>query len=398
MKKKIIISLLIVFILISIIAIFNIDKKEDEVIIDDEPIEIVEEELIIDIESYHQELERIYKDNEVLGMSVVAFKDNEIIDSYNIGYTDITKQEEINDETVYRVASLSKMISNILIMQLVDDGSIYLNSNLKEVTGLQFPDDVRLKHILTHTSGLRDPSIFNDTLDTIYDINYLLELAKTGYDAGENYHYSNFAAGTMSAIVECLTNKRFYDFANDNLFEPLNLNMAYLTELLDENTSVCKMYTNVEIDPKTWMFNKQFYDQFEIGKQYRLSYGNLYASGKDLAKLGMVLAGDGEVDGVKILSEEALELIRKKWDDADGYKYETGLNTDIFDGYVNQRIIYGHTGAAYNAYSCLMYDPTDKTGVVVLTNHANGTKNLEGYNEFLYDSVNAAYKYCFDIE
>jgi len=394
MKKKVIISVLVGLLLISVIAIFNNKENEEEVV--NEETEIVLEEIQIDTSEYHKELERIYKDNNVLGMSVVSFKDGKIIDSYNIGYTDILKQEEIDDNTVYRIASLSKMISNILVMQLVDQGKITLNSNLKEVTGLDFSEDIRLKHILTHTSGLIDPYFFNDTLNEVFDINYLLKYAKSENKAGENYHYSNFASGTISAVIECLTNQRFYEFAKESLFDPLNLNMAYLTELLKEDTTVCKMYTNEEIDPKTWKYNKEFYDQFEIGKQYRLSYGNLYASTSDLAVLGSVLAGDGTYNGQRVLSEKALMLIRKKWDDAKDQLYSMGLNTDIFEGYVDGRIIYGHTGAAYNAYSCLMYDPSDKTGVVVLTNNAINVKNDLGYNTFLYDSVNASYKYLFD--
>lgn len=348
------------------------------------------------IESYHKDLDEIAKTNSVCGMQVVVFKGEDILDSYNYGYSDIKRTKKVDDKTVFRIASTSKMISNILIMKLVDDGKINLNSNLKEVTGLDFDDDVKLYQILTHTSGIIDSEIFNDNLDKVYDINYLLKISSRN-KPGSEYYYSNFASGTMAAIVEKLTGEYFYDYAKNELFDKLNLNAAYVCEYLDENSDIAEMDDEGVVNPKTWKYNLDFYKQFELGKQYRLAYGNLFTSASDLSKLGMVLAGNGMYDGQIILSANALNEIRTIRNEALGYKYLMGLNTDYFDDLIEGRRIYGHTGSAYNAVSYLMYDPNDSTGVAFVSNFSFLNKNDKGYSKIIYDIMNLAYKDFFTI-
>ena len=364
----------------------------DEEIIEEEPLEEVK---VYDTDLYHSKLIDVARDNDVYGMQVVVFKDEEVLDSFNYGYSDIKTKEEVNDDTVFRIASTSKMISNILVMKLVDEGKISLDSNLKEVTGLNYNEDVKLYHVLTHTSGIKDNPIFNENLEKVYDIDYLLEISSKD-EPGTKYTYTNFGAGTMAAIIEKLTGEYFMDYAQRELFDKLDLNGAYVCEYLDEGSTIAKMYMdNYVFDPVTWFYDYDFYRSFELGKQYRLAYGNMYINCTGLAKLGMLLAGDGSVNGEKILSEEALKEIRTIYDKAEGYPYMMGLNTDYSVTLVHGRNMYGHTGSAYNAISCLMYDPSDHTGVALLTNHSINHKNNLGYSDVIYDTVNLAYDNFF---
>ena len=96
------------------------------------------------IDEYENSLINIAKENNVLGISVTIFKDGEIIDTFNYGYTDINKTEKVEDDTCFRIASTSKMISNMLIMKMVQDGLINLSDSLNLKTGLSFDEDVKL--------------------------------------------------------------------------------------------------------------------------------------------------------------------------------------------------------------------------------------------------------------
>lgn len=400
MMKK---CLAIVLSTLAVIGIFYISFNNEpadtpiveEEIIDEAIIEEPKSEYIVgDIDEYHLRLEEIAKANNVYGMQVVAFKGEDIIDSFNYGYSDIDAKTPVDDNTVFRIASTSKMISNMLIMKLVDEGKISLDSKLKDVTGLNFNKDVELYQILTHTSGIGDSKEFNENMDKVLDINHLLEISSFN-KPGSVYNYTNFGAGTMAAIVESITGEYFMDYAKNELFDYLGLNAGYVCEYLKEGTTVAKMYDDGVIDPMTWQFNYDFYRSFELGKQYRLAYGNMYISASDLAKLGMVLAGNGMLDDKFVLSYNALNEIRTIRNEALGYKYLMGLNTDYFSDLVEGRNIYGHTGSAYNAISCLMYDPSDNTGVALLTNHSINRKNDIGYCEVIYDTVGAAYNSFF---
>ena len=328
--------------------------------------------------SYESGIDEIAAQNSVLGLSLAFFKDGEIIGTYNYGYTDNTRNVNTDDDTVYRIASTSKMISNMLIMKLVEEGKINISDSVYLSTGLEYDEDVKLWHILTHTSGYGDSELFNNNFDKVYDINEMIKLSNRNIKPGTSYEYSNFVAGTMSAIVERLTGMRFYEYANEVLFDEYNLNASYLVEDLEEGTTVAKMYMGEEFDPNTWMFNKEFYDLFPLGDQYRLSYGSLYISATDLAKLGIILC-DGEYDGKQFFKESTLELIRyPRFETA---YYTMALNTDIFKGnMVKDRTIYGHNGHAYNAITSLIYDPEDHTGVAIITNYSTADKTAGIYN------------------
>lgn len=406
-KKKILaIIVLIALIILGVFLMYfyrtSNSKKEVEVIVEplDNSKDIISENKNIwpyidcNLDNYHNGVDKICKANNVYGMQIVVFKGEEIIDSYNYGYSDIYRKEEVNDDTVFRIASTSKMISNMLIMKLVDEGKLSLDSNLKELTGLDFDDDVKLYHILTHTSGLIDSSAFNNNLNTIYDINYLLRISNVR-KPGTTYNYTNFGAGTMAAIIESVTGRYFMDYAKEELFDVMGLNAGYVCEHLKPDTVVAKMYDDEVINPLTWKYNEEFYKKFELGKQYRMAYGNLFISGKDLAKLGMVLAGNGKYKDDLILSYNSLNEIRTIRNEALGYTYKTGLNTDFFDDYVEGRRLYGHTGSAYGAISCLIYDPSDNTGVALVTNHAVNVHNDKDICCLLYDSVNLVYSNFF---
>lgn len=388
--KKYIVLLISTLIVIAIFSLTLNDQKVDVI----EYSEVVEEvkEKTIDLDSYHDVLSQIADDNDVYGMQVVAFKNNEIIDSYNYGYSDIKSKTIVNDDTVFRLASTSKLISNMLIMKLVDEGKLDLDANLKEVTGLDFDERATLTQLLTHTSGINDPYVFENNLDKVYDVNYLLKKAQVNIP-GEVYNYSNFGAGLMAAIIESITNERFYDYAQRELFDYLDLNAAYLCEYLDENTKIAKMYDDEVYDPATWEFNKDFYSRFELGKQYRLAYGNMYSSSSDLAKLGMVLAGNGYYQDKYVLSRYILNQTRVVKDEAEGHLYLMCLNTDLYQDLVEGRNLYGHTGSAYNAYTYLIYDPDDQSGVAFTCNHTLIKRNDLKYPKIFYDTVNVAYQY-----
>lgn len=381
----------------------NAKEPEKEVIVEEEVVEeVVIEEYKPEYKKpnyneYNSELNKIINDNDVYGMQVVVFKGEDILDSYYYGYSDIDNKTAVSNKTVFRIASTSKMISNMLIMKLVDEGKISLDSKLKDVTGLNFDKDVELYHILTHTSGLGDSTEFNQNMNKVLDINHLLDISKLD-KPGKTYNYTNFGAGTMAAIIEQITGEYFMDYAQENLFDYLDLNAGYVCEYLKPETTIAKMYDNGVIDPATWFFNYDFYRSFELGKQYRLAYGNMYISGEDLAKLGMVLAGDGTYKDKSVLSQNALKEIQTIKDEAKGQNYKMCLNTDYFDNLVEGRTLYGHTGSAYNAISCLIYDPSDNTGIAILTNHSLNRKNDLGYTNLIYDTVNLAYKEFFTKE
>ena len=98
-------------------------------------------------------------------------------------------------------------------------------SVLDRATGLPFSSpyagDVKLWHLLSHTSGITDTYLYERSATAKYTTEYILENSVTGVKPGSTYIYSNFGAGTIGAVIEKLTGKFFHDYAEEALFEPL---------------------------------------------------------------------------------------------------------------------------------------------------------------------------------
>ena len=123
------------------------------------------------------EIQEIYEEYGIIGMSVAVFDDGEIIYTENLGYADREQKIPCNDNTRYRIASISKVISTIGVMKMADNGDISLDTKLAEATGIEYDwvyssGTVELKHLLTHTAGLIDTWRFENHYTDSFFIQY----------------------------------------------------------------------------------------------------------------------------------------------------------------------------------------------------------------------------------
>ena len=117
---------------------------------------------------------------------------------------------------------------------------------------------------------------------------------------------------------------------------------------------------------------KQPYDQFATpDTHYRVTVGSLLIRPRDLLKLGIALCGDGTVDGVRVLSEEAVAAMRAEHSrETDGitsespYSFFTIRQDTLFEG----RRVYGHQGTDEGIVCNLYVEPETETVIVVMTN------------------------------
>ncbi len=355
-----------------------------------------------DLAAFHDELEAIRKKNGVYGMGVALFRDGSVIFTDALGYADISTDAPVTNNTKFRAASVSKLISTIPVMMLVDRGKLDFDGDLSEQTGLNYKTDqsgeVKLQHLLSHTAGIVDTYNYEVLcLSQKFSTNYILETAHSGIKAGSAYNYSNFGAGTMGAIVECITGKYFHEYADMVMFTPLGMDAGYLIDYIEDKESCATIYDHdgEVFNVPTWGRKRTYYDSFGIGNSYLIAQCELLISANDLAKLGTALAGDGTVDGYRLLSQESISRMHTKYFQTDNFGM--GLNVRIYDGnLIEGRTIYGHPGNALGAICGLYYDRSDHTGVAVLTNRSNLTTNSKnGVYNTIDDVVTAAYEAFF---
>lgn len=388
---------------VSIIQNEQILSKEPEFVL--EPEYVFRNTFEENRDSADKAVERIAKTYGVTGCSVAAFEKERIVYTYSFGtarrnglvkegekwiYTDT--ETPASDATKYRAASISKLVTTVLAMRLVDEGKLNLEDDIAKIINpnLQNPyypeDATTLEMLMTHTSGIVDGRGWDyasshvpfPSLDKVIEKGIF-----SGDRPGEKYCYSNIGMGLVSGAVEQASGKRFYDYARDALFEPMGIDAAYMTDYIEARGNIAELRG---ADPISWGNMERYYTaNIPLGQMYLLGQGELYISAPDLAKIAMILAGDGTHNGKRYLSAESIESIHTKRSYDPETNVSRGLTVQIASDIVDGVTLYGHQGNAYGAISCVFYDPATECGIVFLSNGASSERS----GNYIY-SVNDA--------
>lgn len=325
----------------------------------------------------------------VVGMSLAVFRGQQIVYTQSYGMADRERNLPADENTKYRIASISKAVSGMLAVDLAEQGRLDLNADVSRYLGITlrspyYPDvPVTTWQLLTHTSGMVDTG---DRFERATDTTPFATL-KEVLDGGGNFHkgrpgtrysYSNFGAGLLAGVIEGATGQRFYDYAREALLAPMGLDAAYLHTQIRDTESLASIYRGKTrtVDLRTWNRVESAYDAMPIGQMYLLAHGDLILSAVDLSKLAMLLCGDGSYGGRPFIHAAAVEKINTKQVRAGAN--DGGLTLIMSDTLVKGRRLHGHSGQAYGMVGGMFYDPDDQTGVVFLTNGCSTEKDGDG--------------------
>ena len=338
-------------------------------------------------------LTAIAQENDVYGCSVAVFEREKILYTYRYGTaSERGGVQAVTRATRFRTASIAKMVTTMLAMRLVDEGKLSLDGDISQLILPQlqnpyFPEEkATLQMLMTHTSGLTDSEAYQNAVNSrVFPT--LTELLESGgvwneEKPGTAYDYSNLGAGLVAAAVEKASGKKFVDYADATLFSPMGLSATYGLFTGRNRANVAQMR---RYDPLTWDYDN-VYGGIPLGQMYVLAHGDLYITAEDLARLCMVLAGDGTYAGRRYLSKEALARINRPYVYDEETNDTRGLTVQITDEIVDGVTLYGHQGNAYGAISCAFYDPLTQKGVVFLSNGAD-TERVESRVYRVNDSV-----------
>lgn len=189
------------------------------------------------------------------GSSVLIFNKQGIVFSKGFGFSNIEKQQSASPDTLYRVASVSKLVTATAVMLLVEQGKINLDGDVSAYLPFEIrhpkhlDDNITFRMLLTHTSGISDgiflwkgaywdmyevvdnPSLETESLATFLEKYFTPNEAF--YDAdvnfndsspGTEFEYSNVAFGLLGYLVEQISGLPFETFCKEEVFMPLQMN------------------------------------------------------------------------------------------------------------------------------------------------------------------------------
>lgn len=340
----------------------------------------------------------------LVGANAVIVKDNQVVEKVSYGYRNLEEKVDTTADTIYRIASISKVIVAICIMQLVEKGKLSINDDISDILGFTirnpyYPNDpITVKMLMTQTSSIADgyddenPEYdnlsvgYNGVNGTNLDVKledlliphkslYWTDKTYLSARPGTKFEYSNFGCGILACIVEKASNKLFNDYVIDNVLKPLKIDGSFRVLDIAKKDKVATLYypnhdnNSYKVSRDLSSFLKNQYPEWEIGQNYRGPAGGLFTSMEDLSKIMVSLMNDGKYQDIKILEKETVDLmLEQHWNGNGSGSYKAkGLQLKIFD-YFEDKILKGHSGDAYGVKSFMFFNKEENIGICYITN------------------------------
>lgn len=304
-------------------------------------------------------LESQYPNGDNPGVSVLVSCDGETIYSFNSGMANIEWRQPVSSSTSFRVGSISKPLTAVAILQLVEHGRLDLDRPISDYVTLLpgYMQPVTARQLMSHTSGLPDilltPSLLPLARDWVA-LRQVIEMqAKTPPrgDPGQAYEYSNFNYVLLAALIEAVTGLP-YDEYMDERFEPLGLHRTHY----DRRRSILPARAQgYELSP----FGEILHSE-NIDMSHASAAGALLSSPEDLSRwTHLLLSG-------KLLQPETLEEAWSAQELPNGATSSYGLGFNVGEEF-GRRVIW-HTGLASGFQAAWSVYPEEGLSVVVLSN------------------------------
>ena len=341
------------------------------------PFAAAEEALTMD-----EQVDKVFSGTRAVGGAIIVAQKGEIVYERYYGVQQKTTQVPVTEKSYFRCASVTKLVTGIGLMKMMDDGlldpdediSTYLGYKVRNPRYMKTP--ITLRMLMSHTAGLNETSSFSYKSSLLRDMIDVERKAKSNFRdvrPGSEYKYSNFGAGLTGAIVESVTGRDVSSFMREYLFAPLGIDAAYSVSQLEEPDYICATYKkdgSLYAAP-SYMLRQEYIAEAMPDQHYRITVGSLQIRPRDLARLGIVLAGDGTLEGQRVLSEEAVAAMRRSHsEETDGitedspYTFFTIRQDTLFEG----KTVYGHQGTDEGIVCNLYVEPESETVIVVMCN------------------------------
>lgn len=308
------------------------------------------------MEIQHQ-LEQTDNEDGYSGTVLIA-QNGEILLEKAFGFANLAHKVPNNTYTKFGIASMGKMFTAVAIMQLKEQGILYMDMTVGEILP-DYPyevvkDSVTIHQLLTHTSGLTD--FFNDefehrakhTVRTLQDYFSLFKDDALAFPPGSQFSYSNSGYIVLGMIIEKLSGNNYYDYVKENIFIPAGMKN---TDCFETDSSIDNLAEGYIKKDENGVWKTSVYMKGAKGS----SAGGAYSTINDLFNFAKALKNN------ILISKESLALMTSE-ENENNYGYGFSLNK------FNDVKVYGHNGGAHGVSAELdVYKDSDYV-VVTLSN------------------------------
>lgn len=280
------------------------------------------------------------------------------------GLANLNEKTPLDSNSVFCLASLSKIFTSAAIFMLEKEGRLSIEDNVRDyIPELpEYFNPIKIKHLLSHTSGIPlDKRGWQAKIDTDNSdaIEFLISQKKLDFKPGKKYRYSNEGFILLATIIERVSGVKYHEFLENKVFAKAEMNQSFVR-------------SKVPTDARTRIVNSYVNEKQADWPLFTYGPGGIYSTSGDLYKW------DRAFFGYKIFDKETVEkilspiVIGKK---QQNYGYGWGTVTIYDKTYV------GHTGGMFGFRNLYEKQLENKITIIILSNMGDSTPLIEIRNQ-----------------
>ena len=273
------------------------------------------------------------------GGSIAIVKDGRLVYARGFGYANKESQELVQPHHLFRIASISKPITSIAIMKLIDQGQLNIDAKVFGMDGILNNSDystildsrvknITVRHLLQHTSGWDfidgrgDPMFYNSYIaqqmgeeppvGPVTIIKFMLTTQTLDNEPGTQYFYSNFGFCILGRVIEQVSGQNYENYVKTELLNPLGISEMQVGRTLYENKAPN------EVKYYDFPGSSLAYSIYGTGERVPWPYGGFHLEGRDahggwiasaIDLVRLLVAVDGFDTKPDILSQSSIQLM-----------------------------------------------------------------------------------------
>ncbi len=377
------------------------------------------------LEKMHSVIQKFIDDGKHAGAVTMIVRQGMIVDWHTYGTRDLETKAPMEKETIMRIYSMSKIITSVAVLMLLEDGRFNLEDPvanfIPELKGVKVfksgtadhpelvdaKSPITIKHLLTHTAGYTYGSTNNpvDELTRRADLwnapsfkEFITRVGKLplAHQPGEAFLYG-INTDILGYLVEVVSGQKFEDFLQERLFNPLGMVDTGFLVPERKRPRLARIY-GPGPDGKLQVMAPILDSYHGPGQGFPSGGGGLFSTIGDYARFGQMLLNGGKLDGCQILGRKTVELMMANhlnhlerpthvWSPSDGFGLGGSVRIDLAKGSrlgsVGQ---FGWSGAATTYFNL---DPREKTLALLFVQHLPHNQHgiFEKFSTLFYQAL-----------
>lgn len=315
-------------------------------------------------------IENKRREYEAVGMAVAVTDRETTVFAEGFGSESIENPERnVTPQTLFKIASVTKLITGITVMKLVENGVMKLDVPIKQyvpwltLSRPEAAERVTLRHLLTHSAGLSSEIRRNGPKDERYLEEMLRgllpELEMFSLPGDNTFLYSNYGFVLAAYTAQCVTGKQYSHLATESVLMPLGMHHTFY------DLGIAATYP-MALPHRVAKNGKIILEHSISSDATRFGSGEVFSTVTDLCKLMRLFMNRGLTDkGKRLLREETVNLmLSEQIDRGDGAHHGLSVHIRPF----GDTVVYGHTGYWPPYRTSVFFDPKRDCGVVTMLN------------------------------